>query len=100
MKAAIIHRFGPPDVIMVEDLPRPQPGPGEVLVRVGCAGVGPWDAWIREGKSVVKPALPLTLGSDLSGIVESVGAGVSTFQPGEQVYGVTNPLFIGAHAEF
>lgn len=100
MKAARIHRFGPPDVIVIDDLPRPTPDAGEVLVRVTHAGVGPWDAWIREGSSVVKPFLPLTLGSDLSGIVEAVGPGVGTVQPGDQIYGVTNRDFIGAYAQF
>ncbi|PYR41428.1 MAG: hypothetical protein DMF93_08365 [Acidobacteria bacterium] len=80
MKAARIHRFGPPDVIVVEDIPRPSPAPREVLVRVAAAGVGPWDALIREGKSNVSPPPPLTLGSDLSGVVEAVGSGVSQFK--------------------
>src|SRR5947209_79757 len=100
MKAARIHRFGAPEVIVMEEVPRPQPGAGEVLVRVACAGVGLWDAWIREGKSVVKPSLPLTLGSDLSGIVEETGSGVSALQPGDQVYGVTNPEFTSSYAQF
>ncbi len=100
MRAARIHRFGPPDVIVIDDLPCPSPAAGEVLVRVSHAGVGPWDAWIREGHSVVKPSLPLTLGSDLSGVVESVGSGVATVQPGDRVYGVTNPEFVGAYAQF
>jgi NADPH:quinone reductase-like Zn-dependent oxidoreductase len=100
MKAARIHRFGPPSVIEVEDTPRPSPAPGEVLVRVAAAGVGPWDALIREGKSKVSPPPPLTLGSDLSGVVEAVGAGVSRFKNGDEVYGVTNPQFVGANADF
>src|SRR5215831_5248888 len=100
MKAARIHRFGPPDVIEVEEIPRPRPAPGEVLVRVAAAGVGPWDALIREGKSTVSPPPPLTLGSDLSGVVEAVGTGVSPFKNGDEVYGVTNPQFVGANAEF
>src|SRR6476646_2024653 len=81
MKAARIHRFGGPAVIEVEDIPRPSPGPGEVLVRVAAAGVAPWDALIREGKSKVSPPPPLTLGSDLSGVVEAVGPGVSQWEP-------------------
>ncbi len=100
MKAARIHRFGSPDVIVIDDVVRPVPDSGEVLVRIEQAGVGPWDAWIREGRSVVKPSLPLTLGSDLSGIVEAVGSGVTTVQPGDQVYGVTGPEFVGAYAQF
>ena len=100
MKAARIHSFGPPDVVVVEDVPMPSPGPGEVLVRVMAAGVAAWDAIIREGKSKVSPQPPLTLGSDLSGVVEQVGPGVTDFAPGEEVYGVTNPQFCGAQAEF
>src|SRR5216110_2356818 len=100
MKAARIHRFGPPDVIEVEDIPCPSAGPGEVLVRVAAAGVAPWDALIREGKSKVSPPPPLTLGSDLSGVVEAVGTGFSQFKKGDEVYGVTNPQFVGAQAAF
>src|SRR5690349_23506697 len=98
MRAARIHRFGPPDVIEVEDIPLPRPARGEVLVRVSAAGVAPWDALIREGKSKVSPRPPLTLGSDLSGVVEAVGAGVSQFKDGDEVYGVTNSQFVGANA--
>lgn len=100
MRAARIHRFGGPDVIVVDELPRPEPGPGEVLVRVAAAGVGPWDALIREQKSVANASLPLTLGSDLSGIVESAGDDVPQFKHGDTVYGVTNPKFVGAYAEY
>src|SRR5215467_7169152 len=100
MKAARIHRFGPPDVIEVEDIPRPSPAPGEVLMRVAAAGVGPWDALIREGKSKVSPSPPLTLGSDLSGVVEAVGTDVTQFKNGDEVYGVTNSQFVGANADF
>jgi NADPH:quinone reductase-like Zn-dependent oxidoreductase len=100
MKAVRIHRFGPPEVVVVEDIPKPSPGKGEVLVRVAAAGVAPWDAVIREGKSKVSPQPPLTLGSDLSGFVEEVGPDVSQFAIGDEVYGVTNPQFCGAQAEF
>jgi NADPH:quinone reductase-like Zn-dependent oxidoreductase len=100
MQAARIHSFGSPDVIRLDELPRPTPGPGELLVRVAYAGVGPWDALFREQKSVVSAELPLILGSDLSGIVESLGPGVREFAPGDRIYGVTNPDFIGAYAEF
>jgi NADPH:quinone reductase-like Zn-dependent oxidoreductase len=100
MKAARVHQFGPPNAITIDDVPRPSPKEGEVLVRVACAGVGPWDAWIREHKSVVVVSLPVTLGSDISGIVEEIGPGVSRFAVGDPVYGVTNPLFIGGYAEY
>lgn len=100
MKAVRIHRFGPPEVVVLDDIPRPTPASGEVLVRVVAAGVAPWDAIIREGKSAVSPQPPLTLGSDLSGFIEAVGPDVTTFRIGEEVYGVTNPQFCGAQAEF
>jgi NADPH:quinone reductase-like Zn-dependent oxidoreductase len=100
MKAWRVHEFGPPDVMKLEEVPRPEPGAGEVLVKVEAAGVGPWDAWIRAGKSALPQPLPLTPGSDLSGEIVAVGQGVSDLRAGDQVYGVTNPRFIGAYAEF
>jgi NADPH:quinone reductase-like Zn-dependent oxidoreductase len=100
MKASRIHRFGPPEVIELEELPRPEPGANEVLVRVEAAGVGPWDGWIRAGKSVLEQPLPLTLGSDLSGTVVALGAGVEKLSQGDQVFGVTNPRFVGAYAQY
>ena len=77
--AARIHRFcPPPEVIRLEKLPMPNPGPGEVRVRIAAAGVGPWDAWVRAGKSALPQALPLTLGSDLAGIVDPIHTGSSS----------------------
>jgi NADPH:quinone reductase-like Zn-dependent oxidoreductase len=99
MKAARVLRFGPPNVITIDDLPRPDPGAGELLVRVRAAGVGPWDALVREGKSLLHQRLPLILGSELSGIVEAIGAEVSGFKSGEEVYGATNEQFTGAYSE-
>jgi NADPH:quinone reductase-like Zn-dependent oxidoreductase len=100
MMAWRVHEFGPPEVMKFERVPRPEPGPGEILVSVEAAGVGPWDGWIRAGKSALPQPLPLTLGSDLSGEIVSVGPGVSELRAGDQVYGVTNPRFIGAYAEY
>jgi NADPH:quinone reductase-like Zn-dependent oxidoreductase len=77
MKPARIHRFGSQEVIEIDNLQHPTPGPGEVLVRVAAAGVGPWDALIREQMSVVNSPLPLILGSDLLGVVEATGVGVT-----------------------
>jgi NADPH:quinone reductase-like Zn-dependent oxidoreductase len=79
MKAAQIAQFGPPSVITNTDLPRPRPGAGQLLVRVKAAGVGNWDALIREGKVQLQP-LPLVLGAELSGIIEAIGSEVSGFQ--------------------
>ena len=99
MKAVRVHAFGDLDAMVYEDVPRPSPGPGQVLIRVAATGVGPWDAWIREGKSVLPQPLPLVLGSDLSGVVEEVGPGVTGFGLGDAVFGVTNARFTGAYAE-
>lgn len=100
MMAWRVHAFGPPDIMKFERVPRPEPGPGEVLVKVGAAGVGPWDGWIRSGKSVLPQPLPLTLGSDLSGEIAAIGTGVSDRRVGDQIYGVTSPPFTGAYAEY
>src|SRR3954447_4547670 len=100
MMAWRVHEFGPPKVMRFERVPRPKPGPGEILVKVEGAGVGPWDDWIRAGKSALPQPLPLILGSDLSGEIVATGPGVSELRVGEQVYGVTNPQFIGAYAEY
>src|SRR5215470_605372 len=99
MKAARVLRFGPPNVITNDDLPTPGPSAGQLLVRVKAAGVGDWDALIREGK-VELQRLPLILGSELSGIIEATGADVSGFKVGDEVYGATNEQFSGAYAEY
>lgn len=100
MLAWRVHAFGPPEVMRFERVPRPVPGAGEVLVEVHAAGVGPWDGWIRAGTSAVDQPLPLTLGSDLSGEIETLGPGVSGLRAGDAIYGVTNPQFLGAYAEY
>src|SRR5258708_2125550 len=73
MQAVRVHQVGGPDAMMYEFIERPAPGPGQVLVRICAAGVGPWDALIRSGKSAFPQPLPLTLGSDFAGIVEDAG---------------------------
>lgn len=100
MKAIRIHRFGSPEVVELDEIPRPKPGDNEVLVRVEAAGVGPWDGWVRAGKSVLEQPLPLTLGADISGTVIELGTGVEKFSQGAEVFGVTNPRFVGAYAEY
>ncbi len=100
MMAWRVHEFGPPETMRFERVPVPTPGPGEVLVKVHAAGAGPWDGWIRGGRSALPQPLPLTLGSDLSGAIEAVGPDVTGLRVGDEVYGVTNPRFIGAYAEY
>ncbi len=95
-----IHEFGPPDVMQLELSDTPAPGASEVIVRVHAAGVGPWDGWIRSGNSALPQPLPLILGSDISGEVVAVGAGVTQFTAGDKVYGVTNKRFCGGYARY
>ena len=99
MKAARVLRFGPPNVIETDDPPRPEPAVGQLLVRVKAAGVGHWDALVREGKIPHEP-MPLILGSELSGIIEAIGGEVSGFKLCDEVYGATNQQFTGAYAEY
>jgi NADPH:quinone reductase-like Zn-dependent oxidoreductase len=93
-----IHRFGSPDVIKLEPISLAEPNSEELLVRICAAGVGPWDALIRSGKSAFPQALPLTLGSDFAGVVLKRGSTAGTFAVGEEVYGLTSARFTGAYA--
>ncbi len=102
MKAATVDRFGPPSVLKLRTLPRPKPGPGEVLIALHAAGVGIWDADIRGGWwPQGRPRFPLVLGSDGAGVVVAKGAGVRRFQIGERVwaYEFINPKG-GFYAEY
>src|ERR1700712_3549868 len=100
MRAARVGRFGGPDVIEIEQIPIPECAADEVLVEVHAAGVGPWDGWVRSGRSVLSQPLPLTLGSDVAGRVHSVGAAVNDLKPGDLIYGATNARFTGGYASF
>jgi NADPH:quinone reductase-like Zn-dependent oxidoreductase len=100
MKAARVHQWGPPDIIAFESIEVPDPGEGEILVRVHAAGFGPWDALVRTGSSGLPQTLPLTLGSEVSGVVEQVGPRTTGFAVGDEVFGATNPMFVGGYAEF
>ena len=98
-RACRVHRFGGPEAITTEDVEVPSPTAGQARLRVSAAGVGPWDAWIRAGKSALPQPLPLTLGADLAGVIDAVGDGVSGFAVGQRVFGATNGRFTGAYAE-
>jgi NADPH:quinone reductase-like Zn-dependent oxidoreductase len=100
MKAVRIHQYGDADVLVYEDAPRPQPGPREVLLRVMAAGVNPVDWKMREGQFKSFQTLPLILGIDVSGMVEAVGAEVTTLEVGQAVYGTLKPEISGAYAEY
>jgi NADPH2:quinone reductase len=97
MKAIRVHEFGGPEVMRLEQVPDLSPGPGQVLVRVKAIGVNPVDTYIRSGTYARRPTLPYTPGTDASGIVESIGEGVSSVAVGEAVY--TSGTISGAYAE-
>jgi NADPH:quinone reductase-like Zn-dependent oxidoreductase len=98
--AARIRQLGPPQIIALDRVEMPEPQDLQVLVRVHAAGVGPWDALIRTGKSGLPLTPPLTLGAEISGVVEKVGANTPGLAPGDEVFGATNPLFVMGYAEY
>ena len=86
MKAIVVREFGAPDVMKVEDVPKPEPSLGQILVAISAAGVNPVDTYIRSGQYAKKPPLPYTPGMDGSGVVKSLGQGVTKFPVGAKVY--------------
>lgn len=102
MKAIRIHNYGGPDVLRYEDAPRPRVRNGEVLIRVHAAGVNPLDCKLRAGDltKFIQHKLPLIPGSDVSGVVAEVGAGVSQFTKGDEVFAMADPTRDGAYADY
>ncbi len=102
MKAVRIHSYGGVDVLVHENAPRPAPGAGEVLVRVVATSVNPFDCAVRAGymTGYFNHTLPLILGTDVSGVIEAVGAGVTAFKPGDSVYARAGVTRDGAYAEY
>jgi NADPH:quinone reductase-like Zn-dependent oxidoreductase len=102
MKAVAFDRYGPPEVLRPMTLTVPEPGPGEVLVRVCATSVNPLDWKIRARRSRVRPktGMPRVLGFDLSGVVEQVGPEVKVVRAGEAVYGLIDYRRDGADAEY
>jgi NADPH2:quinone reductase len=96
MKAVLCKQYGPPESLVIEELPPPKPGPGEVVVSVKAASVNFPDVLIIENKYQFKPPLPFSPGSELAGVVKEVGGGVSNLRPGDRVIAVTT---YGAFAE-
>jgi len=97
VKAIRVHQFGGPEVLKLEEVPDPQPGPGQVVVRVHAAGVNPVEAYIRTGTYAVKPNLPYTPGFDAGGVVVAAGSGVTRVKIGDRVY--TTASITGTYAE-
>src|SRR5262249_76426 len=85
MKAIPIHTFGEPEVMQLEEVPDPQPGPGQVVVRVHAVGVNPVETYIRSG-IYPKPPTPYTPGNDGAGLIEAVSPEVSQVAVGDRVY--------------
>jgi NADPH:quinone reductase-like Zn-dependent oxidoreductase len=106
MRAVVQDRYGPPDVLRIEEVPRPVPGPGEVLIRVRASTVSQTDTHIRAASIVIWRLLfgwrrprHRTLGVDLAGVIEAVGPGVREFTVGDEVFGMVG-WRAGAHAEY
>jgi NADPH:quinone reductase-like Zn-dependent oxidoreductase len=99
MKAVYIERHGGPEELKYGELPDPVAGAGEVVVDIHAASVNGADWKVRAGESYRKSQFPHVLGRDFSGLVSSVGAGVTDFGPGDPVFGVTEASQEGAYAE-
>lgn len=96
MKAIQVRAFGDPEVLQLVDLPDPETGPGQILVKVEAVGVNPVDTYIRSGVYTFAPPLPYTPGIDAAGTVEACGKGVWKVAPGDRVY--TAGSLSGAYA--
>jgi NADPH:quinone reductase-like Zn-dependent oxidoreductase len=101
MKALVAERYGGPDVLAVVERPEPEVGPRDVLIVVKAASLNPLDAKIREGKLklVLRLTPPIVLGCDVAGVVERVGADVTRFHPGDEVYARLEKARMGGIAE-
>ncbi len=97
MKAIRVHQFGGPEVLKLEEVPEPQPGPGQLVIQIRAAGVNPVEAYIRTGTYASKPNLPYTPGMDAAGVVTAVGPEVTRFKRGHRVY--TTGSKSGTYAE-
>jgi NADPH:quinone reductase-like Zn-dependent oxidoreductase len=102
MKAVRIHTYGGPEVLTYEEAPRPTPKEGEVLIRVKATSVNPFDCAVRAGymNGYFNYTLPLILGTDVSGVIEAVGAGGNHFSPGDAVYTRAGVSRDGSYAEY
>ena len=98
MKAIVVHEYGEPEVMKVEEVAEPEPVASQVLVRVEAAGVNPVDTYLRTGIHAHAPKLPYTPGKDAAGIVEAVGAEVTKFKAGDHVY--TADSLTGTYADY
>ncbi len=102
MKAIRIHEFGGPEVLKTEDIDKPLPAADEVLIQVYATSVNPVDSKIRSGKNYgrYKNPMPMTLGFDVSGVIEIAGSEVKNYKPGDEVYARPDLNRDGAYAEY
>ena len=102
MRAAFFERTGPASVVRVGELPTPEPGAGQVRVRVHAAALNPVDAYLRGGLVAMPTPFPFVTGSDFAGVVDALGAGVTGFKVGDRVWGSNQGLLgrPGTFAEF
>ena len=88
MKAVVFEKLGGPEVLHLKDIPKPQAGPGTVVVRVRAAGINFADTLFRQGQYMMQPQLPEVPGFEAAGEIDSVGAGVLNLKPGMRVAGI------------
>jgi alcohol dehydrogenase len=102
MQAYVLPRYGDASAMELRDVPEPAAGDGEVLIAVRAAGLNPVDYKVRQGKLrlVNRLDLPKVAGSELSGVVEGVGAGVSRFRAGDRVFASVDKQILGAYATY
>ena len=100
MRAVRFDQYGDENVLQVVEVPRPVPGPGQVLVQVRAAGINPGEAKIRDGAmhDMFPATFPSGEGSDLAGVVVETGAGVDGVAPGDEVVGFTDTR--SSHADY
>src|SRR6185436_2178267 len=98
MKAIRVSEYGGPSVLKLEEIPTPQPGPSQVLVRIHAVGVNPVDTYLRSNTDNRGPKLPYTPGADAAGVIEAAGSGVTAVQKGDRVY--VGGTVTGAYAEY
>ena len=85
MKAMVFYQHGGPEVLQPADCPTPEPGPGEVQIKLEAAAINRLDEWVRDGWPGIKLAYPHILGADGAGVVSAVGPGVTRVGPGQRV---------------
>src|SRR5262245_27386776 len=100
MRAMVVPQFGPPEVLRLQEMPMPEPGPMELLIEVRAAALNPVDFKIRRGAFREGRTLPFILGYDVSGVVRKLGSRVEGFTVADEVYALASLMRQGANAEY